>query len=275
MEHTGDGAALRTITDLRQTKQGRIAVFFDGEFDFSVDDETLVQYHLAVGKRYTAGQYEQLRLQTQYKKARDKAFSLLSRRSYPAAQLRQRLEQDFPEDCVQEVLERVEELGLIDDADYALRCAKDLINIKHYSLQRVRQELRHRGIHDNDIEDAMQEFEDFDEQQAVQQLLEKKFAAALIEEKGRRRAFQALLRLGYDAGTVKSQMQRAMEQLEPEEEPEQSSDPEEEIRTLLLKKYRKNLEDPKGIERTIRALMRRGYADGDIRSVLKQLAEEE
>ena len=45
MEHTGDGAALRTITDLRQTKQGRIAVFFDGEFDFSVDDETLVQYH--------------------------------------------------------------------------------------------------------------------------------------------------------------------------------------------------------------------------------------
>ena len=63
MEHTGDGAAFRTITDLRQTKQGRIAVFFDGEFDFSVDDETLVQYHLAVGKRYTAGQYEQLRLQ--------------------------------------------------------------------------------------------------------------------------------------------------------------------------------------------------------------------
>lgn len=119
-----------------------------------------MQYHLAVGKRYTAGQYEQLRLQTQYKKARDKAFSLLSRRAYPAAQLRQKLEQDFPEDCVQEVLERVEELGLIDDADYALRCAKDLINIKHYSLQRVRQELRHRGIHDNDIEDAMQEFED-------------------------------------------------------------------------------------------------------------------
>lgn len=110
----------------------------------------------------------------------------------------------------------------------------------------MRQELRHRGIHDNDIEDAMQEFEDFDEQQAVQQLLEKKFAAALTEEKGRRRAFQALLRLGYDAGTVKSQMQRAMEQLEPEEEPEQPSDPEEEIRALLLKKYRKNLEDPKG-----------------------------
>ena len=62
--------------------------------------------------------------------------------------------------------------------------------------------------------------------------------------------------------------------LEPEE-PEQPSDPEEEIRALLLKKYRKNLEDPKGIERAIRALMRRGYAYGDIRSVLKQLAEEE
>lgn len=34
MEHTGDGAALRTITDLRQTKQGRIAVFLTGNLIF-------------------------------------------------------------------------------------------------------------------------------------------------------------------------------------------------------------------------------------------------
>ena len=97
----------------------------------------------------------------------------------------------------------------------------------------------------------------------------------MTEEKGRRRAFQALLRLGYDAGTVKSQMQRAMEQLEPEEEPEQPSDPEEEIRALLLKNTGKIWRTQRGIERAIRALMRRGYAYGDIRSVLKQLAEEE
>ena len=68
--------------------------FFDGEFDFSVDDETLVQYHLAVGKRYTAGQYEQLRLQNPVQKGAGQGFfAVVPPRLYPAAQLRQKLEQ--------------------------------------------------------------------------------------------------------------------------------------------------------------------------------------
>lgn len=42
---------VRQITALKETKRGRMAVFFDGEFDFSVDDETLLRHDLKVGKR--------------------------------------------------------------------------------------------------------------------------------------------------------------------------------------------------------------------------------
>ena len=42
---------VRRITALKETKRGRMAVFFDGEFDFSVDDETLLRHDLKVGKR--------------------------------------------------------------------------------------------------------------------------------------------------------------------------------------------------------------------------------
>ena len=56
-----------------------MAVFFDGEFEFSVDDETLLRHDLKVGKRLDERAYEQLREQTQYQKAKEKAFSLLSR----------------------------------------------------------------------------------------------------------------------------------------------------------------------------------------------------
>ena len=274
---------MRTITRLQETKQGRISVFFDGEFDFSVDEETFVLHHLKVGQRYTEEQYQELRQDTQYRRAKEKAFLLLSHHSWTRRMLQERLERDFAPDCVQEVLDRVEELGLVNDADYALRCARDLVYIKHYALARVRQELAHRGIGRNEIEDALVEFEERDESEAIREILQKKYAEALRQEKGRRRAFSALQRLGYEIGEIKSEMAALVAELpEPEEQPEErleeqedAPDREQELRALLQKKYRNVLHDPKGVERAIRGMMRRGYHYGEIKAALQELLEEE
>lgn len=269
---------VRQITALKETKRGRMAVFFDGEFDFSVDDETLLRHDLKVGKRLDERAYEQLREQTQYQKAKEKAFSLLSRRSYASAQLRQKLEGDFPPDCIDRVMERCAELGLIDDLDYAQRAARDLVHLKHYSLSRVRQELAHRGIGQNEIEDALEQFADYDERQVLRQLLEKKYAASLREEKGRRRAFSALVRLGYDPGEIRREMEGLRAEFSDEEQEEQapSLKPVQlpPLRQLLEKKYGSVLHDPKGQARAIRGLMRRGYPYGEIRREIEALQQE-
>lgn len=269
---------VRRITALKETKRGRMAVFFDGEFDFSVDDETLLRHDLKVGKRLDERAYEQLREQTQYQKAKEKAFSLLCRRSYASAQLRQKLEGDFPPDCIDRVMERCADLGLIDDLDYAQRAAKDLVHLKHYSLSRVRQELAHRGIGQNEIEDALELFADYDERQALRQLLEKKYAASLREEKDRRRAFSALVRLGYDSGEIRGEMEKLRAESSDEEPEEQapSLKPVQlpPLRQLLEKKYGSVLHDPKGQARAIRGLMRRGYPYGEIRREIEALQQE-
>lgn len=269
---------VRQITALKETKRGRMAVFFDGEFDFSVDDETLLRHDLKVGKRLDERAYEQLREQTQYQKAKEKAFSLLSRRAYASAQLRQKLEGDFSPDCIDRVMERCADLGLIDDLDYAQRAAKDLVHLKHYSLSRVRQELAHRGIGQNEIEDALELFADYDERQALRQLLEKKYAASLREEKDRRRAFSALVRLGYDSGEIRGEMEKLRAESSDEEPEEQapSLKPVQlpPLRQLLEKKYGSVLHDPKGQARAIRGLMRRGYPYGEIRREIEALQQE-
>ena len=269
---------VRRITALKETKRGRMAVFFDGEFDFSVDDETLLRHDLKVGKRLDERAYEQLREQTQYQKAKEKAFSLLSRRSYASAQLRQKLEGDFPPDCIDRVMERCADLGLIDDLDYAQRAAKDLVYLKHYSLSRVRQELAHRGIGQNEIEDALELFADYDERQALRQLLEKKYAASLREEKDRRRAFSALVRLGYDPAEIRGEMEGLRAEFSDEEQEEQASSLKPvqlpPLRQLLEKKYGSVLHDPKGQARAIRGLMRRGYPYGEIRREIEALQQE-
>ena len=208
---------VRRITALKETKRGRMAVFFDGEFDFSVDDETLLRHDLKVGKRLDERAYEQLREQTQYQKAKEKAFSLLSRRSYASAQLRQKLEGDFPPDCIDRVMERCADLGLIDDLDYAQRAARDLVHLKHYSLSRVRQELAHRGIGQNEIEDALELFAGYDERQALRQLLEKKYGSVLHDPKGQARAIRGLMRRGYPYGEIRREIEALQQERETEE----------------------------------------------------------
>lgn len=270
---------VRRITALKETRRGRMAVFFDGEFDFSVDDETLLRHDLKVGKQLDEREYERLREQTQYQKAKEKAFSLLSRRSYPGAQLRQKLEGDFSPDCIDRVMERCAELGLIDDLDYAQRAARDLVHLKHYSLGRVRQELARRGIGPNEIEDALEQFADYDERQAMRQQLEKKYAASLREEKGRRRAFSALVRLGYDPGEIRGEMEKLRAECSDEEPEEQAPFAQlaqlAPLRPLLEKKYGSVLDDPKGQARAIRGLMRKGYPYGEIRREIEALLQEQ
>ncbi len=121
------------ITKLSPTKSGRMAVFFNGHFDFSVDMETAVLQNLTVGREFTGPEYDALRGDASYRQAREKAFRLLSYKSYTSAMLAQRLSQDFAPETVEDVIARLQELGLLNDADYALRCGRDFINLKKYS----------------------------------------------------------------------------------------------------------------------------------------------
>ena len=89
------------------------------------------------------------------------------------------------------------------------------------------------------------------------------------------------MRLGYEPDDIRSQisvlLSRMQEEAEEskEEESLEERDIEEEIRTLLLKKYKSVLGEQKGKDRAIRGLMRKGYHYEEIRRVLENLLEEE
>lgn len=86
-----------------------------------------------------------------------------------------------------------------------------------------------------------------------------------------------MVRLGYDAGEVRSAIERLSEQI-AEEEPENFDEKEKtsdwEIGAILQKKYPDFYRDRKESDRAIRALMRKGYSYYDIRRVMQFLQEE-
>ena len=184
------------ITALKPTKQGRMALFVDGQFLFSLAPELCATEGLKVGRQVEIGQLEALRAQSDLKKAKEKALQLLSRQAYTAGQLRQKLAQHTDGDTAAQAVERMEQLGLVDDAAYARQFAQELAQRKRFGPLRIRRELCRRGIDPQLAQQALEELE-LDPEGAMGEILARKYAAAPQDPAVRRRAYGALLRMGY------------------------------------------------------------------------------
>lgn len=207
-EHAQD---LVTLTQVKPTQKGRLALFLEGEFAFSADLDTYARYHLCTGQRYPIALMEEVRQESSYQQAKEAAFRLLAYKSYTTAMLRQRLERDYDPECVQRVLERAEELGLLDDRDYALRLSRDLVRVKKWGLIRVEQELRRRGLGPQEVQEALEQFEELDVDQRIAQVVDRKYRSAIQDEKGLRRTVNGLLRLGYEYSDISRVLQNLRE----------------------------------------------------------------
>lgn len=185
------------ITDITDTKKGRKAIFVDGEFICSLHPEVFALERLAIGEDVDAQALSEMVYGTELKITKERALRLLSGQGYTKKQLLDRLCRYADEDVALEAVDRMEELGLINDLDYALRCSRDLVRLKGYSTRRVALELRYRGIGEEEIAQAVAQFEDDDPREAIAKVVSRKFPRLWEDEKVERRAFGALSRLGY------------------------------------------------------------------------------
>lgn len=199
------------LTDFQKTKRGMLALFFDGDFAFSMPPDTFVQTGLTVGDEVDGEQLEELAYLAQEKKAREKAVDLLSYKPYTAKELRFRLLQKFDnEQAVESAVARMRELGYINDTEYARRYAEKLSSQKGFGVRRIRQELMRKGIDSACADEAIGELV-LDEDQvlaSIREVIAKKYPQADEDEKVRRRAYAALARRGFSFQDIR----RAMEE---------------------------------------------------------------
>jgi regulatory protein len=123
----------------------------------------------------------------------------LSVRDRSAAELRTYLEGKRVEpDLIDEVVAQLESTHVIDDARYAERFTDDRRELSGWGPERIGLELRKRGIPEELIAPALSRRSRQDELAAARGLLAERFAA-LEGDRARNRAWQLLVRRGYDA----------------------------------------------------------------------------
>lgn len=191
------------ITAIESRRKGLCALYIDGEFAMKLDTEVLLAHRFDVGREINDEQLYECIQASDNKRCKDKAMWLISFRDHSRKELIDKLKKDYGEESCENAVNRLEELGLIDDGRFARRYTADLINLKHLSERGVRQKLREKGIDRDLIDEVLDEFV-IDEEDQIRTVIEKKYARSLSDEKGRRRAVNALSRLGFSYASIKS-----------------------------------------------------------------------
>lgn len=192
-----------TITDIKPARKSLSRVYIDGEYAMNLDTQVLYECCVKIGTTLDDDELKELIDKSDYKRAKERALWLLSGRDYSKKQLIDKIKKDSPPEVAAEVCERMEELGLVNDESYARRYASDLLNIKKMSKRGAKFKMIERGI-DRDLCDEILDEFDVDPVRQIADIIERKYADKLDDEKGRRRTVAALQRLGYGWGDIKS-----------------------------------------------------------------------
>lgn len=193
------------ITAIEPRRKGLSALYIDGELAMKLDTEVLIAQRFDVGREITDEELRECLIASELKRCKDKAMWLISFRDHSRRELVDKLRRDYSEDCCEQTADRMVELGLIDDERFARRYSADLINLKHLSYRGVRQKLAEKGISRELIDEVTGELE-IDEEQQIRTIIDKKYSRVMNDEKGRRRAYNALMRLGFNYQDIKSVM---------------------------------------------------------------------
>jgi len=197
-------------------KAGRYVVDVDGREFAVVSADALAEIKVHVGVTVDEARAAKLRDAGELAATYDRALNLLAFRARSASELRRRLIQKGEAAArVDRVIERLREVGLVNDADFARQLARSKVS-GGASRRRVHQELFKRGVARDVADEAVGEVmedEQVDEVAVAERVARKRMPslAKLDPQSRRRRLYSFLARRGHDGDVIREVMARVLD----------------------------------------------------------------
>lgn len=199
------------ILSVKQGKGNKIHIYVDGEYRATVDSDYWYSERYRKLKEINEEELTELLYAVSFRRAYNKGLDFLSRRPYGTKELIKKLcEKGHEKASAEKACERLTELGLLNDEEFARIFANELLERKNYSITRIKQELSFRGI-DREIVENIIDNLDNDPVPRIIMLVRKKYMNKLSDEKGRKRTIDALMRLGYSYSDIKTALNTVTE----------------------------------------------------------------
>lgn len=201
---------------IKEGKANKIHIYVDEEYRATVDSDYWYSEKYRNYKEINDEELTELLDAVSFRRAYNKGLDLLSRRPHGTKELIKKLcEKGHEKESAEKACDRLLELGLLNDEEFARILANELYERKGYGVKRIKQELAFRGI-DREIAENAIESLDIDTQTRIILVIEKKYKGKINDEKGRKRAIDGLLRLGYSYSDIKSALNSIEESYEDE-----------------------------------------------------------
>lgn len=232
---------MATITSIStQKRAGRYNVYLDGKFSFAVDERTLIRFGLSKGMELDQSRIDEIQTDDAHAKALGQALNYISHQARTEQQVdRFLMGKDYDEQTSASVIAELIDLHYLDDAEYARRFVAESINKGDRGPRGVRQWLNQRGVSNDDIEEALR---DYDQDQAITvatQIAEKAFAhpGSKSAHAQTQAVHQKLMQKGFDSEVISI----VLADVQPEEDEERED-------TLLREAAEKAWRQKRGVD---------------------------
>ncbi len=185
----------------------KIHILIDDEYKITTDIDFWAEHYYQDGTEINEEQWLSLVDAIYNKKAIHKCYDLLSRRDHSVKELRTKLLRTVDENHADKAIDRMIELGYLDDEKYARNLVKYLIESRKMSKAFIKQELYKHGIAADIINEVMAEAE-IDNLPAVMDLILRKYKNKLDAENGKEKVIAALMRKGFSYSDIKEAFYR-------------------------------------------------------------------
>jgi regulatory protein len=206
-----------TITALTLQKRNhqRVNVFLDGEYAFGL--ARIVAAWLEVGQELADEKIAQLRSEDEREVAYQRALRLIQYRPRSESEIRRHLKREAtPEEIVDEVIERLKQSGLIDDAGFAQAWVENRTDLRPRSRRALAYELNQRGVDAQVIEQSLNAIDDDAMAYQAAQRPARKFKD-LEWNDFRQKMYRYLGQRGFDYGTSAQVIARVWQEIHGEE----------------------------------------------------------
>lgn len=205
------------IVSIDREKQHLFKITLSSGTEILLDCDTVKDNSLFCGMEIESERIESLKHESDFKRAKSRAFFYLDKTDYSEKALFDKLKKaGFSQNVCAEVLAYFCEIGIVNDKRYAERVAERLLEANR-SKREIINKLYLKGIPLSLAKEILSDC-DIDEESQITTLIEKKYAYKLQDKNNYQKVFAALARKGFSFSAIKSALKKYIEDIEFSEE---------------------------------------------------------
>jgi regulatory protein len=156
------------VIEIKQSKRHneRYMVFTDDGESYKLADDTMFRLNIKTGMDVDATTLATHHHADETKWASAAAFNYLKYRQRSQKEITVYLQRkDYEPDTIASVLDKLNDYGYVDDQAFAKEWVRAKTAVKGQGSQRLKRDLKQKGIHDDAIDEALEQYHEADEKQ--------------------------------------------------------------------------------------------------------------